>query len=77
MFYKGWIAADKDEGDFLKNLGVTIGKYNEKEHQFDNCFVLYEALEKLDPYWGRFYWGLEPIDEVVEHFNTMQEEFFM
>ena len=59
--YVGWIIADKEEKSFLESLGVKIiGGYNEEEHSFDECIVTEDVLQKLDPYWGRFYWGLFP-----------------
>ncbi|MCD6123983.1 hypothetical protein J7J62_02290 [bacterium] len=56
--YKGWIIADYKDKEFLEKIGIKLGKYNEKTKSFEDCIVSSEALEKLDPYWGRFYWGL-------------------
>jgi len=59
LVYCGWIIADRGDEEFLKNLGVRLGKYEETTTSFEGCEVSLEVLEKLDPYWGRFYWGLE------------------
>ena len=57
--YKGWIIADYEDKDFLEKLGVKLGRYNEKTASFEDCELSLETLEKLGPYWGDFYWGLE------------------
>lgn len=68
---RGWIQHNDREDtresatDLLRDLGITLGPYFPHPTyagfgQFDNCVVPDEALEKLNPYWGRFVWGLEP-----------------
>ena len=56
----GWILAN-NAGDrrHLTSLGVVVGKWNRKVGQFEGCVVSQEALDRLDPYWGRYYWGLK------------------
>ena len=53
---KGWIACSTDDRNFLENLGIKLGEYGEGE--FVNCVVSKKSLKKLQPYWGRFIWGL-------------------
>ena len=65
IYYEGWIIADYEDKEFLEKLGIRLGKYNEETTSFENCKVSLEALEKLDPYWGRFYWGLWPSESSV------------
>ncbi len=57
---KGWIIARKEAGPELEALGVRLGPYDEGEGSFESCEVSAEAFEKLNPLWGRFYWGLQP-----------------
>ena len=63
--YKGWIIADYEDKEFLEKLGVKLGRYDEKFTSFEDCELSPETLEKLDLYWGRFYWGLEWKPEVL------------
>jgi len=56
---KGWIIASYEDKEFLEELGIKLGRYNREGKSFEDCVVPLQALEKLDPYWGRFYWGLE------------------
>jgi hypothetical protein len=64
---KGWIGIDhydtepttqdvKREGDFLHGLGVQLGSFDGEV--FEDCEVDDLAMDKLNSYWGRFYWGL-------------------
>jgi len=53
---KGWIACNKDDKNLLEELGIILGEYGEGE--YINCIVSKKALKKLQPYWGRFVWGL-------------------
>lgn len=55
---KGWISASKGDQEALKKLGVVLGPYNDDEQCFEECQVSDEALHKLDPLWGHYYWGL-------------------
>jgi len=57
--YRGWIIADYEDKEFLERLGVKLGRYDEEFTSFEDCELSPETLEKLDPYWGRFCWGLK------------------
>lgn len=59
---KGSIAATKEEGEFLKGLGIVLGNYSETENEFQDCLVSEEAMAKLDEHWGDFFWSLHPMD---------------
>jgi hypothetical protein len=37
-----------------------VGAWDMFEREFKNCNVTSEAFDKLDPFWGRYIWGLEP-----------------
>ena len=50
-----------EDVELLQSLGVQLGPYNDEEGCFDNCFVDHDTMDQLNEYWGRFYWGLEPI----------------
>lgn len=54
----GWIGAEFEDKELLESLGVILGDYDPQNKEFVNCQVSDEVLEKLDPYWHRFYWGL-------------------
>lgn len=56
--YRGWILADLADREVLENLGIVVGEYDKVEGTFENCSVSDEVMEKLDSYWGVFYWGL-------------------
>lgn len=43
----------------LETLGVDVGPWHEKIEEFQNCIVSREAMDKLDPLWGRYIWGLQ------------------
>lgn len=58
--YTGWIIASPDDRLELEVLGVELGDWDQETGCFENCKVPAPALEKLDRYWGRFTWGLEP-----------------
>lgn len=66
--YWGWIeigdkdANFEDEIQFLKSLGVVLGTYVTDDQCFDDCRVSPEAMNKLQPHEGRFFWGLEPVE---------------
>ena len=63
MKFKGWIIAEKEDEEFLKELGIKVGYYDHQHGEFKNCLVDKKAYDKLDKYWGNFYWGLRAIDE--------------
>lgn len=64
--FVGWITPCEDPIDVnacraeLEALGINVGEWYEPEREFQRCVVSLEALEKLDPLWGRYIWGLEP-----------------
>lgn len=43
----------------LTSLGVDVGVWDAKTGEFKYCIVSQEAMRNLDPYWGRYIWGLE------------------
>lgn len=55
---KGWILATQADQKKLEEFGVVVGPYNPDEGCFEECQVSDEALDKLDPLWGQYYWGL-------------------
>ena len=73
MIYKGWIIADREEKEFLEKLGVKLGEYDERSGSFENCELSPETLEKLDPYWGHFFWGLYP-DNIGKISDEMKKQ---
>lgn len=55
----GWIAALPEDRQFLEKLGVdVVGPYDEHEKHY-NVQLAEEVLDRLDPYWGKFYWSLK------------------
>lgn len=54
-----WILADPADAGFLTNLGIKLGEYDFKRNEFPSCTIDEKAFTKLDPLWGRFYWGPE------------------
>ncbi len=64
--YKGWITASAEEGDFLKELGVKLGSWDQPQGTWMGCEVSEDVLNALDPHWGRFIWGLEPAEVGTE-----------
>ncbi|MFB5758972.1 hypothetical protein [Paenibacillus medicaginis] len=53
---KGWIAAPLNDKYILEEIGIVLGQYNSE--QFEECIVADEVMEKLDQYWGHYWWGL-------------------
>lgn len=51
----GWLACPKDDKEELEKLGVVVGAY--KDYEFE-VGMSEEILEKLQPHWGRWIWGL-------------------
>lgn len=39
-------------------LGVKVGTWDLFQSEFQDCEVSETALEKLDPLWGKYIWGL-------------------
>lgn len=61
----GWIrpcgqeAVDVDSArKELEACGVEVGGWNAPEREFHRCRVSMMALDKLDPLWGKYIWGL-------------------
>ena len=52
----GTITADQRDAGRLEDMGIELGPYVGDE--FTECVVTDGALEKLDPWWGLFYWEL-------------------
>jgi hypothetical protein len=61
QIFRGWIAAPEASADTLRELGIRLGKYNSSNNQFENCEATDEALERLDPYFGRFVFFFEEV----------------
>ncbi len=58
--WKGHICFnEKKHGVWLLMNGVKLGK--ETEGGFYECEMTHEVFKKIDPYWGTFFWQLEPI----------------
>jgi len=64
VIYEGLILVDRrerrDQHEFLCSLGITPGAYSPFAGGYEGCIVPLVALDKLDPYWGTFYWSLFP-----------------
>ncbi len=56
MWY-GWLLAERGEKKFLESLGVKI-IYELEDGDFS---IEVEDLDRLNSWWGRFYWGLSHI----------------
>lgn len=58
----GWIqpvGTTEDEArKELESLGVQVGEWDCRIKEFRKCIVPVEVMTKLDPYWGRYIWGL-------------------
>jgi hypothetical protein len=63
MILKGWIIADESEREFLESLGLKLGPYDPAAGEFTACTADDEAMDRLNPHWGRFYWGLFPMED--------------
>ena len=73
MMYKGWIAGREEDRKFLEQLGVKTGIYSKESKCFEDCYVSSKVFERLDKYWGRFFWGLKPS---LNLFSADQNELF-
>ncbi len=60
---KGWISANRDDKPVLEQLGIVVGGYDDQDGCFMDCIVSGEVLERLDHFWGRFYWGLDNVED--------------
>jgi hypothetical protein len=65
VIYRGWIVSypDGEDLEILQRLGVKLGEYDATQGSFEDCEVTEQVLDKLDPYWGRFMWGLQVVGE--------------
>lgn len=50
---KNW----ENDRELLESLGVIVGWYNRALGGYTGCIISKSAWQKLDKYWGRFYWG--------------------
>jgi hypothetical protein len=61
---RGWIQPCGNSSEVanyrrvLEGLGIQVGPWDMVRRQFDECAVSIPALEKLDPLWGQYIWGL-------------------
>ena len=65
--WRGWIVGKKEDKTLLEQLDITIAKEKSEINgkiEFEVDEITDEALDKLDPYWGRLIWGLEPYEGV-------------
>jgi len=42
----------------LEAIGVQVGVWDMMQSEFQECVVPSSAIEKLDPLWGQYIWGL-------------------
>lgn len=42
----------------LSALGVEVGTWDLFQSEFQDCKVSIAALNRLDPLWGKYIWGL-------------------
>jgi hypothetical protein len=54
--WHGVIATDWGDSGYLIEMGVKLGPYDAKTHEFRDCYISEEATSKLDEYWGSFPW---------------------
>jgi hypothetical protein len=67
--FHGWIAgAGPDDRARLEALGIEVGPWVEDNlgGEFRDCVVSPEAMQRLDPLWPRFIWGLFPPEYVAK-----------
>ena len=65
--WRGWIVGRKKDKTLLEQLGINITKEEPKlggGTEFKVEGITDEALDKLDPHWGRLVWGLNPYEGV-------------
>lgn len=58
---KGYIIAPEGDWKKLEELGIILGDYSSRGQSFENCIVSEKALDKLNPLWGTYMWGLEDV----------------
>lgn len=47
MWY-GWISCDRSEGEYLRSLGVKLGKYDRTGEVYRDCIVSDDAKNAID-----------------------------
>jgi hypothetical protein len=67
-FYKGWITVDSnDDIKTLQELGVIVNQGAITSHNqtltLNQCTLTEEVMERLNPYWGQWVWGLELVKD--------------
>lgn len=61
---RGWIQPCGGQVDVatlrseLESVGVRVGVWDMFASEFQECEVSLSAMDKLDPLWGRYIWGL-------------------
>jgi len=60
--YYGWISGEYEDRNILYSLGISFSHYSHSVKTFHDCEVSEKALNQLDQYWGRFYWGLDKVN---------------
>jgi len=68
--YTGWISFDpKTETTeaarkFLTSLGIAVGvlRATPSADTFEGCVATTDQINLLDPHFGRFIWGMEPME---------------
>jgi hypothetical protein len=55
--YRGWIAASADQRTELEGLGIEVEKWCGDSETYDVKLDA-AAMDRLEPLWGLFYWGL-------------------
>jgi hypothetical protein len=60
--YRGWIEGNFEDAEALISIGVKLGAWDEKLRTWSSCEVTPEILEKMDSFWGKFIWGLDPVE---------------
>jgi len=61
--YYGWISGEYEDRNILYSLGISFSHYAHSIKTFQDCEVPEKALNQLDPYWGRLYWGLDKVKD--------------
>lgn len=61
--WSGWVGGASSDRAHLKSLGVTVVHERARDaHGYVDFEVKMgaDAVERLDPFWGRYVWGLFP-----------------
>ena len=62
--WSGWIVIPKEDRSMLVGLGAKILSEEEVESGSLSLQIEISDTERLDPYWGRFVWGLKKVEEI-------------